>query len=70
MNTDTSCTRQLISELATPMEKIGAVLALVPSMDDGCVPRGPLITLLYVIADYHQELCDVVELWTKDGGPA
>jgi hypothetical protein len=67
MNVDTPCLR-LLSDVANPMEKIKALLAMVPAMDDTAMPRQHLVTILYIVADYVEELEEAMDLATRERG--
>jgi hypothetical protein len=67
MNSQTSCLR-LFNELADPLEKLSTLLALVPTLDNAAMPRGQLITFLYIVRDYHEEVTETLELHAREGG--
>lgn len=68
MTTDTRCTRELISELARPVENLTTLLSLVPTLDDSLTPRAQLITYLHILADYFEEITETLALHARNGG--
>ena len=69
MRTEDRCVR-LLNELASPTEKLTTLLALVPTLDDIALPRGQLITFLYIVRDYYEEVTEMLELHaTEEGVP-
>ena len=67
MDTQTSCLR-LFNELSDPLEKLSTLLTLVPTLDNAAMPRGQLITFLYIVRDYHEEVTETLELHAREGG--
>jgi hypothetical protein len=67
MTTETPCLR-LFDELHGPLKKLTTLLALVPTLDNAAIPRGQLITFLYIVQDYYEEITETIERYAKEGG--
>ena len=67
MHTEQRCVR-LLNELASPLEKLSTLLGLVEVLDNAATPRGQLITFLYIIRDYYDEVTEALELHGREGG--
>jgi hypothetical protein len=61
------CSR-FFDDVQVPLDKLAVLRSLLPTLDDAAIPRETLITILYIVRDYHEELSETIELYAREGG--
>ena len=61
------CSR-FFDDVQVPLDKLAVLFSLLPTLDDGAIPRETLITILYIVRDYHEELSETIKLYAREDG--
>jgi hypothetical protein len=61
------CSR-FFDDVSVPLDKLAVLFSLLPTLDDVAIPRETLITLLYIVRDYHEEIAETIALYARAGG--
>jgi hypothetical protein len=61
------CSR-FFSDVSVPLDKLTVLFSLLPTLDDVAITRETLMTLLYIVRDYHEEIKETIELYAREEG--
>jgi hypothetical protein len=61
------CSR-FLDDVSVPLDKLAVLFSLLPTLDDVAIPRETLMTILYIVRDYHEEISETIELYAREDG--
>jgi hypothetical protein len=61
------CSR-FFGDVQVPLDKVAVLFSLLPTLDDVAIPRETLMTILYIVRDYHEEIKETIELYAREEG--
>lgn len=59
------CSR-FFDDVSVPLDKLAVLFSLLPTLDDVAIPRETLMTIRYIVRDYHEEIAETIELYARE----